>query len=325
VRFCGPLRAPWLRRLALAVILSVGFQIAAAQPSAEEVSRPPQRLAVVYPEVREPFRSVFRSIVQGVEAEVPMPVTSIEISGDQPAASVAERLREREIRSVILLGKRGLDISAELDPDLHKVVGAVFASPEIIPAGVEAISLAPAPRRLFAFLRDLAPSVEQITVIHGADENRWLIQMGSDAAEELGYRLVAIEVDSIREAANAYRDLLERSRSGKDAIWLLQASSFLDESSVLQMILREAWNRNLIIFSSNPSHVPKGALFSLFPDNEMMGRDLARLAAKNPGAQTTLQPVEALQTAVNVRTADHLGLGLGASARQRFDMVFPNR
>lgn len=325
MRFCGPLRATWLRRFALAVILSAGFETAAAQPNAEELSRPPERLAVVYPEVREPFRSVFRSILEGVEAEAPMPVTSIEINSDQTTAAVAERLREREIRSVILLGKRGLDVSAELEPGLHKVVGAVFASPEIIPDGVEAISLAPAPQRLFAFLRDLAPSVEQITVVHGADENRWLIEMGSDAATALGYRLVAIEVESIREAANAYRDLLERSRSGKDAIWLLQASSFLDESSVLQMILREAWNRNLIVFSSNPSHVPKGALFSLFPDNKLMGRDLARLAARNPGSQPTLQPVEALQTAVNVRTADHLGLGISAGARQRFDMVFPNR
>ena len=90
------------------------------------------------------------------------------------------------------------------------------------------------------------------------------------------------------------------------------------------MVLRAAWDRNLVVFSSNPSHVPKGALFALFPDNNAMGRHLAQQLRKPASASARLLPLEQLDTAINIRTADHLGLGLSAGDA-RFDMVFPNR
>jgi len=93
---------------------------------------------------------------------------------------------------------------------------------------------------------------------------------------------------------------------------------------VLQMVLRAAWDRNLVVFSSNPSHVPKGALFALFPDNQAMGRHLGVVIAGRNGHSPALAPLEQLNTAINIRTADHLGLGLSA-ADARFDMVFPSR
>jgi putative ABC transport system substrate-binding protein len=70
--------------------------------------------------------------------------------------------------------------------------------------------------------------------------------------------------------------------------------------------------------------VPKGALFALFPDNNAMGRRLAQLLREPAPAAARLLPLEQLDTAINIRTADHLGLGLSA-ADARFDMVFPNR
>ncbi len=282
------------------------------------------RVAVVYPQVRDPYRAVFRAIVDGINAETTQGAEVFEIAPEETIEAVTARLAERQLDAVVLLGKRGLDLSNHIESPERRVVGAVFAKPGDIAAGVSATSLAPAPRMLFTKLRELAPAVKRIHVIYGADENDWLIELARGDAAKLGYELVPLRKESIREGASAYRELLKQVESPQDAIWLLQASPFLDENSVLQMVLRAAWDRNLVVFSSNPSHVPKGALFALFPDNNAMGRHLAQqlLGPASPSAR--LLPLEQLDTAINIRTADHLGLGLSAGDA-RFDMVFPNR
>jgi len=282
------------------------------------------RIAVVYPQVREPYRAVFRAIFDGVSAETPQGVEALEIAPEESIDAFAARLAQQPFDAVVLLGKRGLDLSSRIEKPRQRVVGAVFAKPEDVAPGVSVTSLAPAPHMLFTKLRELAPAVKRIHVIHGADDNDWLIELARGDAAKLGYELVAQREANIRDGANAYRSLLENIRAPEEAIWLLQASPFLDENSVLQMVLRAAWDHNLVVFSSNPSHVPKGALFALFPDNNAMGRHFAQQLRKPSPATPRLLPLEQLDTAINIRTADHLGLGLNAGDA-RFDMVFPNR
>lgn len=295
---------------------------AIASPSlANEAPLP--HVAVIYPQVREPYRAVFRSISEGIAAASARSAVH-ELAPGEDLPAVERKLAAQPLDAVILLGKRGLDLSAQLGSSTRRIVGAVFAQPDEIAPGVSVISLAPAPRMLFARLRELAPAVRRIHVIHGVDANDWLIERAKQDAAAAGYELVSQRMDSIRDGANAYRELLPMMRSPQDALWLLQASPFLDEASVLQMVLRAAWDRNLVIFSSNPSHVPKGALFALFPNDNELGRRLAREAATAPTPDARLQPLEQLHTANNIRTADHLGLGLDARD-PRFNMVFPSR
>jgi len=309
----------WLRCVMAALAVSGPSPVLhAADPTIDT------RIAVVYPRVREPYRSVFRSIASGAESAVPGQVTSYEVDSDDNDQSIADLIHEQGSHAAILLGKRGLDISAALPQETRKVVGAIFTSPSALPERVSGISLAPAPARLFARLRELAPAVDKVTVVYNGGDNRWLIELGQLAATDIGFEFEVIEAADLRDAATAYRNVLRDSRSNRDAIWLLQASSFLNENSVLQMILREAWDRNVVVFSSNASHVPKGALFSLYPDNEALGAELARLAADSTINGPELRPVNALLTAINIRTADHLGLGL-SNSQEQFDLVFPTR
>jgi putative tryptophan/tyrosine transport system substrate-binding protein len=306
-------------RRAISVVLMALLGFYAGIATSED-ARP--RVGVVYPQVREPFRAVFQTIAKGIDTELPRRTEVFEIGPDENAGTLSQQLAKRDIDAVILLGTHGLTLSEQLDPSFRRVVGAFLAAPDKVPPNVLATSLAPAPRLLFAKLRELAPGVDRINVIHGADDNDWLIQRAHIAAKELGYNFNPIRMNSIREGANAYRELLQQC-GPTDAVWLLQASAFLNESSVLQMILRAAWDRNVVVFSSNGSHVPKGALFALFPDNAAMGAHLARQATRSDIAPG-LYPLEQLNTAINIRTSDHLGLGLNAGD-SRFNMVFPNR
>ncbi|MEO8342304.1 MAG: hypothetical protein ABI536_00660, partial [Gallionella sp.] len=101
----------------------------------------------------------------------------------------------------------------------------------------------------------------------------------------------------------------------------------VEESSVLPLVLQESWNQGIAVFSSNFVHVRRGVLFSLYPDNVALGKSLAGLAqgmlvSGNDGTHGML-PLRDVQSAVNLRTAQHLGI---TSARyQDFDLIFPEQ
>lgn len=302
-------------------ILSLGLTAACGAYS-EQASN---QIAVIYPKVREPYRSIFLSIIEGIEAQVSSTVPTYELpEGNEAQDQVINWLHNNQFNATIVLGKRGLDLFQALNQGQRLVFGGVYANPQEISDSVRTISMAPSPQQLFARLLELAPQTERINVVHDPGPNDWLLELAAIAAQSNQLELNVVKVETIREAADAYRDLLRHSTSGKDALWLLQGARFLQERSLLDMILKEAWRRNLVVFSSNPSHVPKGALFALYPDNRELGQELA-LAALAAEPLRGVTPIERLDTAVNVRTAEHLGIDIDKSLPDKVDMAFPNR
>jgi putative ABC transport system substrate-binding protein len=74
--------------------------------------------------------------------------------------------------------------------------------------------------------------------------------------------------------------------------------------------------------------VPRGVLFALYPDNEAMGRSLGKLAMRrisNNSSNGGIKPLKDLKFAINLRTADHLGLSFSKEQESEFDLTFPAR
>jgi putative ABC transport system substrate-binding protein len=193
------------------------------------------------------------------------------------------------------------------------------------------ISLSPDPTLLLQRLRELAPRVTRVTLVYQKDRDYWMVERGIQPAQRMGFTLNAIPVEKLQEAAAKYREIFGSLNSETDALWLSQDSAVLDEQAVLPMILQEAWDRKLIVFSSNPSHVKRGILFAMYPDNERMGRSLGAMAirvrdrdaawsASVPKGMLLLQDLAA---AFNVRTAGHLGIRYTTDTLNEFDLVFP--
>lgn len=94
----------------------------------------------------------------------------------------------------------------------------------------------------------------------------------------------------------------------------------------MPMILAEAWNKQLVIISNNPGHVSKGALFSLYPDNTGLGESLAELAKTTATTQRdNVSLLRNVQSAVNIRTAEHLGIHFNNQDKRSFSLLFPSR
>lgn len=286
-------------------------------------------IAVIYPDIGEPYRSVFSQIIEGIEGKAKMRVASYPVGANQSAQELAAELRQQNVQIVIVLGRNGLKAASGLDRSIGIVLGGVLSVPESETRGMSVHSLAPDPALLFERLKGLMPSVRRVFVVYDPRSNAWLIQLAREAARNQGLELVAQEATDLKTAMRFYQENMVAADPKRDALWLPQDMATVDESAVLPFVLQEAWSRSLVVFSSNVAHVKRGALFSLYPNNIELGRNLAgaALARLSPGGQggRAIAPLREVLMAVNVRTAEHLGLGLGQRQRQTFDRVFPEQ
>ncbi|MEQ6341955.1 MAG: ABC transporter substrate-binding protein [Gammaproteobacteria bacterium] len=281
-------------------------------------------VTVLYPDVQPPYRGVLEQIVAGITDETKNRVNSYPISDGFDVGDVRQRLVKQDGGVIVGLGRRGMEMVKALRVDKPVVIGAMMITPESTPSGFSGISLAPDPAILFGRLRQLAPQVKHVHLILNPDTNAWLIGLAREAARSQGLELMVYEARDIRAAARLYRDVFGMARGVADALWLPPDSDGLDERTVLPMVLQEAWERNVIVFSSNASHVKRGALFALYPDNYTMGRSLASMAMNlAKGRSATLSPLQDFLIAVNLRTAEHLNLDARIQQQRGFDLTFP--
>ena len=300
-------------------------------------------LAVLYPEIREPYRQVFLSIAEGVSDKYAGSTTLMSLEKGESADVINRRLKKHNIDAVITLGRRGLKVIESLPSAMPKavVVGGVVVHPN--GHGLSGISLTPSPERLLSTLLKLQPKVKNIYVIYQPGPGEWLIRRAKKASKSLGLTLTMLPANDIHEQATQYRRLLGDMKRETDALWVSHDSSRLDKS-IMRMVLEKSWRRKLTIFSSNLVDMKRGVLFSLYPDNHAMGESLANMivsmektmhlapgAIQQPiadqGRQSIsnfgISPVRDLLTAVNVRTANHIGLHFNKKQRSEFGMSYP--
>ena len=286
---------------------------------------PARAIAVIYPDLGEPFRSVFSTIIEGVEDRVRGRVSSFAAGNNAAPADFAEDIRRKDIKVLIGLGRSGMRVAAGLANELGVVVGCVVSVQENEAKGFPIYTLAPDPALLLQRLRRLMPAAKRVHVIFDPRLNAWLIRLARDAARAEGLELLSYEAVDQAAALRLYAQVLAAADPTRDALWLAQDSTTVDDNAVLPLVLKEGWNRGLAVFSSNVSHVKRGALFSLYPDNLELGRSLASAAVRalgSPRPAPGVQPLRETRAAVNTRTAAHLGLDI-QSRLPSFDLVFP--
>lgn len=309
-------------RRALALRAAAGVAAAFGLTPSIAATEPARSVAVIYPDIGEPFRTVFAQIIDGIENRLRGRVASFAIGAGAVAVGLAEELRRREVRVVIALGRNGLKVASTLD-GVGVVVGCVVSVPEREVRSFAVHTLAPDPALLLGRLRPLMPAARRVHVVYDPAQNGWLIRLARDAARGHGLELVAHEAADLQAALRLYTLIVGSADAKREALWLAQDSTTVEDSAVLPLVLKEAWNRSLVVFSSSVAHVKRGALFSLYPDNLELGRALAvsaqRYLATGKHADG-VQPLREVRAAVNTRTAAHLGIELKVAS---FDLVFP--
>jgi putative ABC transport system substrate-binding protein len=284
-------------------------------------------IAVIYPDIGEPYREIFTKIIVGIEDKAGTGLAKYPVRSDTDITMLKASLLRQHTKVVIALGRQGMKTATALGNDIRVVVGGVLTVPENETQGQLVISLSPDPALLFARMKALMPATKRVFVVYDPRINGWLITLAKEAARTQGLELVAYEARDMRSAVRFYQEIFSAADGHSDVLWLPQDSTTVEESSILPLVLQESWNQGIAVFSSNFVHVRRGILFSLYPDNVALGKSLAGLAqgmlvSGNDGTHG-MMPLRDVQSAVNLRTAQHLGI---TSARyQGFDLTFPEQ
>ncbi|PLX81336.1 MAG: ABC transporter substrate-binding protein [Desulfuromonas sp.] len=281
-----------------------------------------QPIAIIYPDVAEPYGSIFRKIVGGIEDELVDNVEIYSVRQETDVERIRNRVGQESFGAIIALGRGGIFATRSIGTHLPVVVGAL----PLTPSEKSGISLEPDPAILFSRLNQLAPHIKRIRVVYSS-RNQWLIRLAEEVARERSMVLLAEQVEDLRSAVHRYRVILQDVDPLRDAIWVPLDSVTSNEEVILPLLLQTSWDKRILMFSSKPSHAQRGALFSMYPDYYGLGCSLARMARKtveNPKFSEVL-PLRDLKMAVNLRTAAHIGLRFSTRQQEDFKLVFPAR
>ncbi len=283
-------------------------------------------LAVIYPDVREPYQGVFQEIIAGVDEQSTRQVKTYVLSREYEQKALEAWLTGNNIGAIIALGRSGVNAAKSVADLVPVIGGALLLTPD--PARRESgISLDTDPETLFEQLKALAPAMQRVHVIYDPLASAWLIDLARIAARHHGLELFAYPAEGMKQSARLYRDVLEKADPRNSALWIPVDAGTVDEKVILPLVLKESWDRSILVFSSNPAHAKRGALFSFYPDNVALGRRLATMAEQSisDGARfdPVIFPLRDVRIAVNRRTADHLGISITREQQQKFDLMFP--
>ncbi|WP_444994289.1 ABC transporter substrate binding protein [Aliikangiella sp. IMCC44359] len=278
-------------------------------------------IAVFFPDAKEPYRSIYQEIISGIKSDVPENrIKQYVLTKEFDTNLIIDRLKKNNINKVIVLGRLGLKLAKQLPDDIHVISGALPISPN----GLSGISLISDPAYLFGYLVDVAPTIKTIHVAY-SHKSQWMIELAMTAAKKQGLKLNARQVANTAEAIEFYNYLFSSSINKTDAIWLPLDRVSSHDKVILPIILEKAWSKEIVVFSSKPSHAKRGALFSTYPDNYKLGNQLYKMImdiAEAPD-KTKFAVLKSLQLAVNLRTAAHLGLKYSSEQKKQFKLTFP--
>lgn len=278
------------------------------------------KLVVVYPEVPAPANLLFEEIVSGIESAYPDNLVIRAIGRTESPDASLEWVNAQHPEMLIALGKRGYRIAKYIYKNRPVAIGAL----PIRPNGISGISLLADPGVMFDLLKELAPHISVVNVVY-SPSSRWLMSLAAEQASEKGLTFNQIEVKSLKDAISTYDDMLSKIDPNTEAVWLPVDKITAHEQVILPNLLEKSWEQNVVLFSSKPAHAKRGALFSVVPDNEALGRQLVKMvrAIHQSKDAARVIPLQDMRLAVNLRTAAHLGFDYKSQQKEQFHLTFP--
>lgn len=302
----------------MAALAVLSQPLLAAEPT-PRVKESTQALTVMYPQIRQPFLKVYETIARGAAKGFAGRTNELVLAKNQSGEQLKKQLTNKLI---IALGGRGVTQALSLGFEQPLIVGAVSGQlPEVY-----GLSMIPDVHVVVNKLEVLAPTTARVFVVAHAEKNIADLEAAQIAFNKVGVQLLINKAKDIRDAANIYRKLTAKLKPG-DAVWILPGDRFVN-NSLLSILLQAAWRDDFVVFSSNPSHVNRGALFSVYPDNFQMGvrlGEIARQLAEGSQAPVQMEPLRNVFVSINQRTSNHLGITITDDMKEHVDLILPAR
>jgi putative ABC transport system substrate-binding protein len=224
---------------------------------------------------------------------------------------IAKSLRADPPDLIFAVGLKAA-MAAKLEVFDQPVVFCMVLNPEAhgLPTpNMTGIAVRPSAETQLAALRSVISNHNRIGVLYDEDHSGDFIRQAHRAAKQQGLELFAVAVHRQEEIPNAVRELLPKI----DALWLIQDQTVISESAI-PFFLESTLDAKVPLFTFSLSLVQQGALGALVLDPWTVGQQAAHIALSRLGGQQAsaglIQTPERHQLALNVNSAEHLGLAL---------------
>ena len=280
------------------------------------------KTAIIYPDAIQPYANLFSTIINGLQSDTRINTLLYKHDNEGSANELSSWLNKDKPDVVIALGQTSNDLVAGLNLSIPVITSAVTQPDKR--HGCVCLNIEP--HQLVAKLLELNPDIKRIIYVYDSNNNSWFIPVAKSVAKKAGIKLVLKSANSVQEAALHYKEILNSKLGPTDAIWLPLDNS-IPGDVILPELLKAAWQKKFIIFSSNPFYVKRGGLFALFPDYFALGKQLASTSIRVMNNKNKLVQENALsaKSAINIRMARHLGLSISRRQLNQYDIIYPHR
>lgn len=292
----------------MAVVVALGGGAEAWRAAAAE----PARIVVLTSHTAAPYEQTvagFRQYLRQQGLEVSLEIVALDGDRDR-GARVAQDARKSRAALLLTLGTLATQSALQAGVDLPVVAGLIVSPDDIRPAGnATGVSLEFPFEVQFQWLRRFLPAAKTVGVLYNPAENQRRIAAAGQAAERLGLRLEAREVQAPREIPTA----LETLGRTADVLWTVVDSLLLAPQTAKELLLFSFRNR-IPVAGLSAAWAKSGALYALEWDYGDVGVQCGEVAVKIlQGVRASSIPVAPPRKVVyvlNQRIANHLKVEL---------------
>lgn len=257
---------------------------------------------IAYPAVDEPLNSIYASVIKGIEKKV---TRAEHLEVPENTNNLQDDIDKHHPDKIIALGKRVADAALKTTFRNQTLVGLVYSNPNESPS----VSLALDSQGLAKRLNQLGPFIQKVYVVQ--ENSHPAITLNAADTSITTPPIIIKEGGDMVSTIRLLGQLVEQDATTSDAI-LIPANL---PGNILFEITKIAWDRKIILLSTNLSHLESGVLMVFYPDEEKLGEQLGILANNSKPGFENLQSVNA---GLNQRVAQHLNIAITASMLNQF-------
>ncbi|CAG7856629.1 hypothetical protein MCAMS1_01188 [biofilm metagenome] len=249
------------------------------------------RLLVVFPLTDSPNDEIYNLTVEAIAKHSP---SAERLALPDGVDTIHPQLNPAQYSSIIALGNSAIAAVNTTAYKTKMLAGLSYFGR----AEYNGVSLALDSNMLIPQLHRLVPQIKRVFVIHEPD-----LQVIDPPNKELPPlpRLIIKKGNDPIAVIKLVGDLLEHEATSSDAVFI---PPNLPEN-ILYEVVKVAWDKGVMLLSTNLGHLESGATMVFFPDNAGIGEQLALMAlAKTPGYEN----VKKINVGLNRKIAQHLGL-----------------
>jgi len=255
-------------------------------------------VAILYPSTSSETGVIYNQIIKGISTNTDKFFKKkIKITSDNHN-EIKQWILDAPPFSIITIGNDAYELARSTTSKIFIfMVGTLITNTNNDKPGV---SLSLREDSLKEKIRFYLPSIQKIHIL---DEGKNTIYF-SNSLYRPHFKLKKI-ID-INESVKYLWKLINTVDPKIEAVWVNNSI----DPEYLHRLAERAWERDVILLSHNPAHLERGVALVFYPDFKSMGERVGQLLKRlqNTRKLGSLEPLEAINLGINMRTARHLGV-----------------